>query len=146
MLMSTIVVGVDGSEHSIAALQWAAEEARLRGASLHLVTAWEFPYVANPAVLLTLESEPFADEARHTLDRALDAIDADGIDVSTAVIEGSAAQHLVERSRTADLVVVGSRGRGGFTGLLLGSVSQHLVSYAKCPVLVHYVKAEHHRT
>jgi nucleotide-binding universal stress UspA family protein len=139
--MGKIVVGVDGSEHSIAALRWAVEEARLRGWSVRALAMWEFPNAFNPVTLLTLEADPFIEETRHALDRALTAVDVDGVDVSTDVIEGSAAEHLVGASRHADLVVVGSRGRGGFTGLLLGSVSQHLVSYSKCPVLVHFARA-----
>jgi nucleotide-binding universal stress UspA family protein len=144
--MGKIVVGVDGSDHSIAALQWAVDEGRLRGWSVRVLAMWEFPNAFNPVTLLTLEADPFVAEARHALDRALEAVDLEGADVSTDVIEGPAAEHLVSASRYADLVVVGSRGRGGFTGLLLGSVSQHLVSYAKCPVLVHFVKPERYRT
>jgi nucleotide-binding universal stress UspA family protein len=139
--MGKIVVGVDGSKHSIAALQWAVDEGRLRGWSVRVLAMWEFPNVFNPVTLLTITAEPFIEETRHALDRALEAVHTEGVDVTTDVIEGSAAEHLVSASRQADLVVVGSRGRGGFTGLLLGSVSQHLVSYAKCPVLVHCGKA-----
>jgi nucleotide-binding universal stress UspA family protein len=123
-------------------LQWAVDEGRLRGWSVHVLTVWEFPNAFNPVTLLTLEAEPFVAEARHAMERSLEKVDTDGVHVSTDVVEGSAAEHLVAASRNADLVVVGSRGRGGFTGLLLGSVSQHLVSYAKCPVLVHFAKPE----
>jgi nucleotide-binding universal stress UspA family protein len=144
--MGKVVVGVDGSEHSIAALRWAAEEARLRDWSLRVLATWEFPYVANPVTMLTLEAEPFAAQAVHAVDHALEIVDVADLDVETEVVEGSAAQHLVEASYGADLVVVGSRGRGGFTGLLLGSVSQHLVSYAKCPVLVHFDKPHRRST
>jgi nucleotide-binding universal stress UspA family protein len=141
--MGTIVVGVDGSKHSVAALQWAVEEGRLRQWRVRVLTMWELPNVFNPVRLLTLDAEPFATEARHALERALEEVDLTGVEVTTDVIEGSAAEHLVTASRDADLAVVGSRGRGGFTGLLLGSVSQHLVSYAKCPVLVHYATPTH---
>jgi nucleotide-binding universal stress UspA family protein len=138
--MGKIVVGVDGSKHSVAALQWAVDEGRLRNWSVQVLAMWEFPNAFNPVTLLTLEADPFIAEARHAVEHALEAVDLEGADVSTRVIEGSAAEHLVGASRDADLVVVGSRGRGGFTGLLLGSVSQHLVSYAKCPVLVNFAK------
>jgi nucleotide-binding universal stress UspA family protein len=142
--MGTIVVGVDGSDHSIAALQWALDEGRLRSWSVRVLTMWEFPHALNPVTFLTLQSDPFADEARHSLEHSLEQADATGVELTTDVVEGSAAEHLVAASRDADLVVVGSRGRGGFTGLMLGSVSQHLVSYAKCPVLVHCATPQHH--
>lgn len=137
--MGTIVVGVDGSEHAVAALRWAVDEARLRGWTVRALALWEFPHVFNPVTLVSLPADPFIDEARHALDLALDAVDTNGVEIRAEVIEGSAAQHLVDASGDADLLVVGSRGRGGFGGLLLGSVSQHVATNAWCPVLVHHV-------
>jgi nucleotide-binding universal stress UspA family protein len=137
--MGTIVVGVDGSEQSVAALRWAVDEARLRGWTVRALALWEFPHVFNPVTLVTLPAEPFVEEARHALDRALEAVDTQGVEVQAEVVEGAAAQHLVEASGDADLLVVGSRGRGGFSGLLLGSVSQHVATNSWCPVLVHHV-------
>jgi nucleotide-binding universal stress UspA family protein len=137
-MVGTIVVGIDGSEHSIAALRWAVDEGRLRGWEVHAVATWEFPHALNPVTMFTIQSEPFVAEAEHALERALAAVDAQGVELKTEVVEATAAMYLVAASREADLVVVGSRGRGGFTGLVLGSVSQHLVSHARCPVLVHH--------
>lgn len=139
--MGRIVVGVDGSEHAKDALRWAAEEGRLRGWEVHALATWEFPHVLNPVTMMTIEPDPFVADARHALDAAIAAIDTAGVDVTSEVVEGTAAQRLLEASRGADLLVVGSRGRGGFSGLLLGSVSQHVAAHATCPVLVHHPTA-----
>jgi nucleotide-binding universal stress UspA family protein len=133
-----IVVGLDGSQHSIAALRWAVEEARLRSAEVVALCAWEFPHDLNPVTMLTTRAEPFREEAAAVFERSIAAVDPGAVTVTCTIIEGAAALRLVEASATADLVVVGSRGRGGFTGLLLGSVSQHLTVHARCPVLVHH--------
>jgi len=139
--MGSIVVGVDGSEHSIAAFGWAVDEARLGGCELFALAMWELPYALHPVSALTIEPAPFIADAEAGLARALAAVDTQGAAVTTRVMQGSAAQQLVEESKVADLVVVGSRGRGGFTGLLLGSVSQHLVAHSQCPVLVHHKRS-----
>ncbi len=135
--MGRIVVGVDGSEHSIAALQWAVEEARLRDAEVVALCAWEFPHALNPVTMMTIDAEPFRADAEAILERSIASVTAATVPVIPRVVEGSAALRLVEASADADLVVVGSRGRGGFTGLLLGSVSQHISTHSHCPVLVH---------
>jgi nucleotide-binding universal stress UspA family protein len=140
--MGRIVVGVDGSDHSIAALRWAVDEGRQRHWAVHAIAAWEFPHALNPVTMMTVQPEPFVAEAQHALEHALAAVDAAGVDVTTEVVEGTAALRLAEESRDADLLVVGSRGRGGFAGLLLGSVSLHLVSHACCPVLVHHTRPD----
>jgi nucleotide-binding universal stress UspA family protein len=136
--MGQIVVGVDGSEHSIAALRWAVEEARLRGSEIVALCVWEFPHALNPVTMFTIEAEPFEADAKAALDRALAAVAPGSAKVTSRIVEGSAALRLLEASAGAELVVVGSRGRGGFGGLLLGSVSQHLAAHARCPVLVHH--------
>ncbi len=136
--MAKFVVGVDGSGPSLAAVRWAAAEARLHEATLVLVAAWEFPHALNPVTMFTVEADPFRADAKAALDRAVAGIDAGSLSVEPKIVEGSPALVLVEESADADLVVVGSRGRGGFVGLLLGSVSQHLVAHARCPVLVHH--------
>ena len=136
--MGQIVVGLDGSEHSIGALRWAVEEARLRNASVLALCAWEFPHNLNPVVMFTTQPEPFRDEAHAVFERAIAAVDPGPVEVVEEIIEGAAALRLAEASVNADLVVVGSRGRGGFAGLLLGSVSQYLAVHARCPLLIHH--------
>ncbi|HZR12969.1 MAG TPA: universal stress protein [Acidimicrobiia bacterium] len=135
-----IVVGVDGSDGSVRALAWAAEEARLRGIGLLVVTCWTFPALVAPMPFQPpIAGEMLEDGARTTLqdavDRALGPEDEHG-DVLAEVCEGSASQRLVELSTDAEMLVVGSRGRGGFAGLLLGSVSQHVAEHARCPVVI----------
>jgi nucleotide-binding universal stress UspA family protein len=139
--MGKIVVGVDGSDHALAALRWAVEQARLRNAEVLALATWEFPYALNPVTMFTTEPDPFTADAKAGLERAIAAVEPGEVTIEAEVVEGSAAMRLVEASLEADLVVVGSRGRGGFTGLLLGSVSQHLVAHARCPVLVHHLPA-----
>jgi nucleotide-binding universal stress UspA family protein len=135
-----VVVGVDGSDGSKAALRWAVEEARARGGTVFAVHAWEVPpmaYASFAAVpdLTPHEMEKLGDEtARETISSVI------GDDVSVPVIvelrEGHATRALVEASADADLLVVGTRGRGGFAGLLLGSISTYAVHHATCPVVV----------
>lgn len=139
--MGKIVVGVDGSEHSVAALQWAIDEAKLRDAEVVALCTWEFPHALDPVTMFTIEPDPFKADAEATLERSIAAIERGPVLVIPEVMEGSAALRLVEASREADLVVVGSRGRGGFVGLLLGSVSQHVTAHGRCPVLVHHERA-----
>lgn len=138
--METIVVGVDGSAASVDALRWALREAALRGAAVQVVHSWLPPTLAAKAPMawdaeyLSL----FRRDAETVVEDALDAVGEvpDGVVVEKAVIEGPAAQTLVEAAADASLLVVGSRGRGGFAELLLGSVSHHCVHHASCPVVV----------
>lgn len=138
--MSTIVVGIDGSPGSLAALRWALAQARHRGSAVRAVSAWQLPYHQGFIGHLALESfhGPLAQAARHTIDAALaDAsIDTTGIDVTRVVEEGAAAKVLIDAAADAELLVVGSRGLGGFRGLLLGSVSQQCAQGAACPVVI----------
>jgi len=132
-----IVVGVDGSEPSLKALAWAAQQARLTGAKLRVVTTWEvstgtgwvptFPIGYDPEVL-----------ARQTLDEAVtETLGAEpDVTVEQVVKEGHAAPVLLAAARDADLLVVGSHGHGAFAGMLLGSVSEHLMHHAPCAVVV----------
>ncbi len=133
-----IVVGVDGSDSSIAALGWAARQAELTGASLQVVASWEWPTAVGWAAAPIPGDYQPADDAQRLLDQVTEPVRAShpGLDIHTTVIEGHPAPVLVEASRGADLLVVGSRGRGQFAGMLLGSVSEHCVSSAHCPVLV----------
>jgi nucleotide-binding universal stress UspA family protein len=135
-----VVVGVDGSEGSSAALRWAVDEARLRGATLKVVQAWHVPTVAYGGYLaVPLEGlEDWAKETSAALEEQLAEVlgDDPGVVVVREVVEAPAAKAVVEAARGADLVVVGSRGRGGFSGLLLGSVSAHVAHHAPCPVTI----------
>lgn len=138
--MSKIVVGVDASEGSRAALRWAFEEAALRRCPLVAVTVWQYPVLTTlPAFGALPPIEDLSEEAATALRQVLDeegvATTAD-VEVETVVAEGAAAASLLEAAGDADLLVVGSRGHGGFTGMLLGSVSQHVVNHAPCPVVV----------
>lgn len=136
--MERIVVGVDGSEAAQAALAWAVAEGRLRGARVEAVTSWHEPYVAPTLATIGADPSAFAESAQATLTRAIDGLGdaADGVEVEPVVVHGNPAGALLEAAEGASLLVVGSRGRGGFTGLLLGSVSQQVVHHATCPVVV----------
>jgi nucleotide-binding universal stress UspA family protein len=136
-----VVVGVDGSAESIAALRWAARYATASGARVRALLAWHYPgAVGGPPI----EKAPAAvheqtDAQMHeTLDTAIakayEGQEATGVEKSTAY--GHPAQALIEASKEADLLVVGHRGHGAFTGMLVGSVSIHCVTGAFCPVVV----------
>lgn len=132
-----IVVGVDGSPSSTAALDWAAHQAELTGSTLELVAAWEWPMTYGAPIALPPDYDPAAD-ARRVLDDAARTVHDlhPGIDLRTVALEGHPAPILVEASRGARLLVVGCRGHGEFLGMVLGSVSEHCVTNADCPVLV----------
>jgi len=138
-----IVVGVDGSAESIAAIRWAVEEGRLRKTAVRAVHVWQYPLMStgdaffgpgfdplpiDPGELRELAVAGLADAVR----KATDVPDA----VEQEVVEGHAAEGLVEAAKDAELLVVGSRGHGGFGGLLLGSVSQACAHHARCPVVI----------
>jgi nucleotide-binding universal stress UspA family protein len=133
-----VVVGYDGSDAADAAVEWAATQAELMGVRLELLSAWEYPTSWGNIVPLPSDFNPAAD-AQTMLDPLIARLAADhpGLPVGTHVVEGRADEVLVEASRHAALLVVASRGHGSFSGLLLGSVSQHCVTHAQCPVLVH---------
>jgi nucleotide-binding universal stress UspA family protein len=145
-----IVVGVDGSEGSHEALRWAAEQAALRGSSLEVIYTYETePGAAAYAYDETMSVEVWqrarADievRERQAADRAQALVTSmveglTGIEVEALAVEGRhPAQALLERAEGAELLVVGSRGRGGFKSLLLGSVSQQCAQHATCPVVI----------
>lgn len=135
-----IVVGVDGSEQSLAALNWAIAEARLRNGQVRLITAWYYPPMAS-AVGDGVIDDSFRQAAELVKIDALKAVADAGVDVTGEVVENSPATALLEAAKDADLLVVGSRGHGGFAGLLLGSVSSQVIHHAPCPVLVVRPKA-----
>ncbi|WP_104062085.1 universal stress protein [Arthrobacter sp. 4R501] len=131
-----IVVGVDGSAPSRLALEWAVNEARLRHGEVKAVTAWQFPPVTVGMEGLVHDPEIFPQAARRLQDEALRRVDSGGMKVTGDVVQGNTAGVLLKAAENADLVVVGSRGLGGFTGLLLGSISTQLVHHSPSPVLV----------
>jgi nucleotide-binding universal stress UspA family protein len=138
--MATLVVGVDGSDGAQEALRYALGEARLRGAGLRAVTAWHMPTMAYASGGMVPDVDPtvFEESASAALDAALAALgaQADGVEIERVVRMGQPAQVLVEEARDADLLVVGSRGHGGFAGLLLGSVGHQCAMHSLCPVVI----------
>ncbi|MFJ4747183.1 universal stress protein [Streptomyces albogriseolus] len=135
-----VVVGVDGSASSLGAVEAAAREARWRGAGLRVVHAFLWPAMHVPRGRSPLgppEGEPH-NRVEHlvaeAVARARDT--APGVEVSHVVVTGEPVTVLEAQSRAADLVVVGSRGMGGFVGLLIGSTAVHLAAHGRCPVLV----------
>jgi nucleotide-binding universal stress UspA family protein len=135
-----IVVGVDGSDPSVRALRWAMGEARLRRVELLVLSCWTLPVTGGiPVTGESWDDRMFSDTARAALracaaEAELDA--ADGLRWSEEVRCGSPAERLTEESEHAEMIVVGSRGRGGFAGLLLGSVSQQVAAHSRCPVVI----------
>jgi nucleotide-binding universal stress UspA family protein len=139
-----VVVGVDGSQASKDALRWALGYARLAGASVHAVTAWQYPpsYAWAPAVLDQVDLEG---DARRMLKETIEeVVTADGdVVVQSEVVQGSPGLVLVRAAANAEALVVGSGGHGALAGMLLGSVSEHCVHHATCPVVV--VGHAHHQ-
>ena len=142
-----IVVGIDGSKESQDALRWAIDEARLRGTDVHALHVWEFPLNlvgAQPFFGEPVVTEPLAeaDELRTWAEQLLEHVvheateGAGDVRVEQDVTEGHPSDVLVRAAEDAELLVVGSRGRGGFAGLLLGSVSQACAHHAHCPVVI----------
>ena len=138
VVSGTIVVGVDGSHESKRALLWAIDEARLREARVVALRAWMYPALAAGGLIPATPDlvDRLAGNEREELADAVAEADTGGVEVEQVVVEGAAAQALVEAAAGADLLVVGSRGHGGFTGLLLGSVSQQCAHHAPCPVVI----------
>jgi nucleotide-binding universal stress UspA family protein len=138
-----IVVGVDHSDAAKEALRFAAEEAGLRQTTLCAIHAWQFGYIGSSGIEGSVPVLGAAHgEHRRAAEAALETAirnalpDTDEFEVKCRVLEGAAADVLVAESRDADLLVVGSRGHGGFAQLLLGSVSQQCAHHAECPVVI----------
>ena len=135
--MARIVVGVDGSEHSTRALRRAVDEARLRGAKLDVVHAVAEPIiVAEPAWVPPPPRDAVRAAALEVIDEMLAGMDLEGVAIERVAIIGNTAHELCGLARGADMLVVGSRGLGGFKGLLVGSITQQVVAHAPCPILV----------
>jgi nucleotide-binding universal stress UspA family protein len=137
-----IVVGVDGSDASARALAWAIDEAGRWGAQLDVVHAWEVPFVVvPPPVALGYDRDLDAAEraAQHVLDTCVERArlpSGSPVRIERILVRERPTAALLEVAKGADLLVVGSRGHGGFTGLLLGSVSNQCLHHATCPVVV----------
>jgi nucleotide-binding universal stress UspA family protein len=137
-----IVVGVDGSDGSRAALRWAVDEARYRDCTVEVITAYlptyvpaapDFGYVPLDAIDLVEEVRKMQDAL---LAEVLDPADHAPVTIEQRLLKGRAADTLIEAATNAGLLVVGNRGRGGFRGLLLGSVSHQIAQHAMCPVVI----------
>lgn len=139
----TIVVGFDGSKDAQTALDWAVDEALQRSGRLRVVTAWaQQPMAWYPAVLETAAGgiaviDSPEEDAKAIHAKALESATARGVAASGQLVHShSAASAILEAAKDADLVVVGSRGHGGFSGLRVGSVTTHVVNHAPGPVLI----------
>jgi nucleotide-binding universal stress UspA family protein len=132
-----IVVGVDGSVSSRAALTWAVGQARLTGAVVEAVIAWDYPVVYGYRVPV-IPDVSVEELAQRAVAGAVAEISrsAGDVEIRSRLVEGDAARVLLDASAGAELLVVGSRGHGGFVEALLGSVGQHCVHHARCPVVV----------
>jgi nucleotide-binding universal stress UspA family protein len=136
-----IAVGVDGSPASRAALEWAGDEAVRHGSELVVLTAWLPVPPPLAGTSSTLPTHGVTDAGETAKEQLMEAIwhvlgEEPPVLVQPQVKEGSAAKLLIDLSEDADLLVVGSSGHGGFAGMLLGSVSQHVAAHAKCTVVV----------
>ena len=132
-----VVVGVDGSAYADAALRWATDQAAATGSRLEIVTAWDWPRSYGWAVPVPSDFDPAADAAR-LVAAGEEAVRAAHPEVACTgtVVQGAAPAVLVDASRRARLLVVGSRGHGELAGMLIGSVGQYCVAHAHCPVVV----------
>ncbi|MET9230104.1 universal stress protein [Lentzea sp. NPDC003310] len=134
-----VVVGVDGSPASLAALRWAVEDARRRGCAVDAVTAWHADY---GVMIGPLPAEIFAEvspqalksAAQGVLDRAVEGFD--DVEIRRVLVEGDARDVLFKASGDAALLVVGNRGHGRLVEAIIGSVSAYCVHHAACPVVV----------
>jgi nucleotide-binding universal stress UspA family protein len=144
--MNEIIVGVDGSDESRHALRWAVEEGRLRKAPVRAIHAWELPLIPTDVGLVpprpdvVTELTSFAEGAQRLVGTLVEEVvgDAQDVAVDAVAIEGKPAQVLLDVAEEgAQMIVVGSRGHGGFTALLLGSVSEQVARHAPCPVVIH---------
>ena len=143
-----VVVGVDGSANGREALRFALAEAELREARLAIVHSWSIPTLTATGIGMIpafgLLRDALADAAAETLEAELERVahGAPPVELERTIVQGDAAGALVERAAGADLLVVGSRGRGGLASTVLGSVSRACLHHAPCPVAV--VNVAHH--
>jgi nucleotide-binding universal stress UspA family protein len=129
-----IVVGVDGSEHSNAALKWALSEAQVRSGMVTAVLAWQMPFLSFPG---GFDRDELDQAYKNFLNETVSAIvPKPSVPLETVIAEGDPTESMVEASKGANLLVLGIRGRSPFAGLLLGSVSQGAAASAHCPVVL----------
>jgi nucleotide-binding universal stress UspA family protein len=133
-----IVVGLDGSPSSIRALRWAAHYASMTGQTVEVIVVWDWYRAFGGYTLILAGLDPKGDATR-VLKKALKQIKSEWPDVSmtSQVVEGHPSPILADASKGATMLIVGSRGHGEFTGMLIGSVSEYCATHAHCPVLVH---------
>ena len=137
-----IVVGVDGSQGSKTALTWAMTQAGRTGATVEAVTSWQYPTQYATAygwTAVAFDDDTYAASMAKVLDDTVAEVSAQmahPVTVLAQVVEGHPAEVLLHAVADAELLVVGSRGHGTFAGIMLGSVSQHCVQHAPCPVVV----------
>ena len=133
-----IVVGVDGSDHSVLALRWAVAQAALTGAEVEVIASWQWP--ASAGGFLPYENFDMSGITRKAVEAAVASVvgdeDESAVSVRTTVVEGYPAKALLDAAQGAELLVVGSRGHHAVSGLLLGSVGLHCATHAPCPVLI----------
>jgi len=132
-----VIVGVDGSDASKDALRWAVHQAGLVGAEVHAIYAWRVPNTFYGGGVPSAVERDLAHDSQTELNEIITEVVGEHPEHLIAkAVEGHAAPTLVEASEHAQLLVVGSRGRGAFAGMLLGSISDYCVSHAGCPVVV----------
>jgi nucleotide-binding universal stress UspA family protein len=135
--MGRIVVGIDGSAASVDALRHAVTLAGALSAEVDAVHTWHMGYAATELSMVPTPARGDIEAAaRRVLEDAIRAVGEHEVTITPIVAEGDAAATLLDAAEVADMLVVGSRGHGGFVGLLLGSVSHKVISHAPCPVLV----------
>jgi nucleotide-binding universal stress UspA family protein len=150
MDMPGIVVGVDGSGHSQRALEWAINEAAVRGAPLTIVSVHQLVagYYSSRGVSFPGDSEQAAkagEVARQDADKILEGMgESRPASVTVEARSGFPVEELLEASKDADMIVLGSRGAGGFSRLLMGSVSSQVAHHAHCPVVIVPAEDRHH--
>jgi nucleotide-binding universal stress UspA family protein len=135
---SRILVGVDGSDGSRRALSWAVSEAKMTGAIIDAIAVWESPYAFGEGLYTPLDEKKLADAALEHLTAAIGRVAGahPDVEIHPVVLRGDPAQLLCTWSSEAQLLVLGTRGHGGFAGLLLGSVSAKCAQHSSCPVVI----------
>jgi nucleotide-binding universal stress UspA family protein len=129
-----IVVGVDGSDHGNAALRWAVDEAKAHAAEIVAVFAWQMPLIGIPGAF---DAEELEKLCMNFLEETVAAVvPTPPVPITKLVAHGDVSASLIEAAKSTDMLVLGSRGRGGFAGLKLGSVSSECVQHAACPVVI----------
>jgi nucleotide-binding universal stress UspA family protein len=131
-----IVVGIDGSDDSLNAFRWALDEAKHRSAEVTALFAWELPMIGIPGAF---DRDELEEQGKTFLNKQIDGqLNGSDVTVHRVVAQGDPSSSLIEACKQtgADMLVLGSRGRGGLGGLLLGSVGQECASHAPCPVLI----------